>query len=37
MRFRRSRRADRAYFKRTADNTKVINIRPYLPRGGIRL
>lgn len=28
---------DRAFFARLADNTRAINIRPYLPRGGVRL
>lgn len=28
---------DRAAFARMADNTRAINIRPFIPRGGIRL
>lgn len=32
-----NKRRDRKVFKRTADRTKKINVRPVLYRGGIRL
>lgn len=36
-RYRQSRRTDRRYFRRTAFQSKRINVDPKIYRGGIRL
>lgn len=37
MRRRTSRRIDRRIFRKTADKTRLINLKPVTMRGGIRL
>lgn len=36
-RTKQSPRADRRWFRMTADSTRKLNTSPYVPRGGIRL
>lgn len=37
MRKRMNRKRDRRIFKRTADKSRTINLKPVVMRGGIRL
>ena len=37
MRRRMNKRKDRKIFRQTADKTKLVNIKPCVMRGGIRL